>query len=117
MYTPTLGIVCLCAWLTVIAKLSQIGNCFRLNWKGSISSSDGHKGMRGRKTRFPACCPTTISASMVLFWNPRMISLVPLQSLFAGSMFLSNMTEQPIFSFNTCGGRPLGVKVLRNSSR
>ena len=27
-YTPTLGIVCLCALLTVIAKLSQIGDCF-----------------------------------------------------------------------------------------
>jgi hypothetical protein len=32
--------------LTVIAKLSRIGNCFRLNWKGNISSFDGHKGMR-----------------------------------------------------------------------
>ena len=51
-YTPTLGIVCPCSLLTVIAKLSRIGNCFRLNWKGSISSSDGHKGIRGRKTRF-----------------------------------------------------------------
>jgi hypothetical protein len=55
--------------LTVIAKLSRIGNCFRLNWKGNISSFDGHKGMRDRKTRFPACCPNTISASMVFFWN------------------------------------------------
>ena len=66
-YTPTLGIVCPCASLTVIAKLNRIGNCFRLNWKGNISSSDGHKGIRGRKTHFPACCPNTISASMVFF--------------------------------------------------
>jgi hypothetical protein len=116
-YTPTLGIVYPYALLMVIAKLSQIGNCFRLNWKGNISSSDGHKGIRGRKTRFLACCRNTISASMIFFWNPRMISLVPLQSPFVGSMFLSNMTGQPIFSFNTCGGRSLGVKVLRNSSR
>ena len=54
-YTPTLGIVWPCALLTVIAKLSRIGNYFRLNWKGNISSSGGHKGMRDRKTRFPAC--------------------------------------------------------------
>ena len=53
-YTPTLGIVYPCDLLTVIAKLSRIGNCFRLNWKWNISSSDGHKGIRGRKTRFPA---------------------------------------------------------------
>ena len=66
-YTPTLGIVCPCDLLTVIAKLSHIGNCFRLNWKGNISSSDRHKGIRGRKTRFPACCPNTISASMLFF--------------------------------------------------
>ena len=46
-YTPTLGIVCPCDLLTVIAKLSRIGNCFCLNWKGNISSSDGHKGIRG----------------------------------------------------------------------
>jgi hypothetical protein len=111
-YTSTFGIGCPYALLTVIAKLSRIGNCFRLNWKGNISSSDGHKGMRGRKTHFPTCCPNTIFASMV---EPRMISLLPLQSLFAGSMFLSNMIGQPIFSYNTCGGRPLGVKVLRNS--
>ena len=69
-YTPMLGIVCPCALLTVIAKLSQIWNCFRLNWKGNISSSDWHKGIRGRKTRFPACCHNTIPASMVFFWNP-----------------------------------------------
>ena len=36
-YTPTLGIVCPCDLFTVIAKLSRIGNCFRLNWKGNIS--------------------------------------------------------------------------------
>ena len=66
-YTPTLGIVCPYDLLTAIAKLSRIGNCFRLNWKGNISSSDGHKGIRGRKTCFPACCPNTISASMVFF--------------------------------------------------
>ena len=48
-YIPTLGIVCPCALLTVIAKLSRIGNCFRLNWKGNISSSEGHKGIQGRK--------------------------------------------------------------------
>ena len=66
-YTPTLGIVCPCALLTIIAKLSRIGNCFRLNWKGNISSSDGHKGIRGRKNCFPTCCPNTISASMVFF--------------------------------------------------
>ena len=66
-YTPTLGIVCPCDLLTVIAKLSRIGNYFRLNWKGNISSSDGHKGIRGRKTRFSACCLNTISASMVFF--------------------------------------------------
>jgi hypothetical protein len=56
-YTPTLGIVCPYVFLTVIAKLSQIGNCFHLNWKGNISSSDGHNGMQGKKTRFPTCCP------------------------------------------------------------
>jgi hypothetical protein len=68
--------------------------------------------MRDRKTHFPTCCSNTISASIV---EPRMISLLPLQSPFAGSMFVSNMIRQPIFSFNTCGSRPLGVKVLRNS--
>jgi hypothetical protein len=114
-YTPILGIVCPCALLMVVAKLSQIGNYFRLNWKGIISLSDEHKDMRGKKTIFLVCCPNTISVSMVFFWNPRIISLVPLQSPFAGSIFLSIMTGQPVFSFNTCGGRPLGVKVLRNS--
>jgi hypothetical protein len=105
--------------LTVMAKLSRMRNCFHLNWKGNISFSDRHKGMRGRKTCFPACCPNIISASMEFFWNPHMISLVPLQILFVGSMFLSNMsnmTGQAIFSFSTCGGRPFDVKVLRNSS-
>ena len=77
-YTLTLGIVYPCDLLTVIAKLSRIGNRFRLNWKGNISSSDGHKGIRGRKTRFLVCCPNTISTSMVLFWNTHMISMVPL---------------------------------------
>jgi hypothetical protein len=48
-YTPTFGIVYPCALLTVIPKLSWIGNCFRLNWKRNVSSSDGHNGMRGRK--------------------------------------------------------------------
>ena len=66
-YTPTLGIVYPCDLLTVIAKLSRIGNCFHLTWKGNISSSDGHKGIRGRKIGFPVCCPNTISASMVFF--------------------------------------------------
>ena len=66
-YTPTLGIVCPCDLLTVIAKLSRIGNCFRLNWKGNILSSDRHKGMQGRKTHFPAYYPNTISTSMVFF--------------------------------------------------
>ena len=66
-YTSTLGIVCPYALLTVITKLNRIGNCFCLNWKGNTSSSNGHKGIRGRKTRFPACCPNTISASMVFF--------------------------------------------------
>ena len=97
-YTPMLGIVYPYDLFMVIAKQSRIENCFRLNWKGNISSSDGHKGKRGRKTRFPACCPNTISASMVFFWNSCMISLVPLQSPFVGLMFLSNMTGQSIFS-------------------
>ena len=57
-YTPTLGIVCPCDLLTVITKLSQIGICFRLNWKGNISSSDGHKGIRGRKPAFQRAVPT-----------------------------------------------------------
>ncbi|KAI5006443.1 hypothetical protein ZWY2020_033686 [Hordeum vulgare] len=30
----------------------------------NISSSDGHRGIRGRNTLLPACCPSTISASM-----------------------------------------------------
>ena len=114
-YTPSFGIVCPYALLTVMAKLSLMGNCFLLNWNGNILSSEGHNEICGRKIRFPAWSPTIISASMVFRWNPRTTSLVPLQSSPAGSMFLSNMTGHPILSFNTCGGRPLGVKVLRNS--
>ena len=66
-YTATLGIVCPCDLLTVIAKLSRIGNCSHLNWKGNISSSDEHEGIQGRKTRFLVCCPNTISVSIVFF--------------------------------------------------
>jgi hypothetical protein len=43
--------------LIVIAKLSRIGNCFLLNWKGNISSSDGHKGMRDRKNSLSSMLP------------------------------------------------------------
>ena len=54
-YTLTLGRVCPCALLIVIAKLSRMRNCFLLNWKENMSSSDEPKGMRGKKkTRFPA---------------------------------------------------------------
>ena len=44
-YISMLGIVCPYDLLTVIAKLSRIGNCFCLNWKENISSSDRHKGI------------------------------------------------------------------------
>ncbi|KAJ1257475.1 hypothetical protein BS78_K018500 [Paspalum vaginatum] len=98
-----------------MAKLSLTRNCFLLNWKGNISSSAGHKGIRGRKILFPACCPRTISTSILFLWKPRTTNLVPLQSPFAGSIFLSNITGHPILSFKMCGGRPLGVNVLRNS--
>jgi hypothetical protein len=38
----------------VMAKLSLTGNCFLLKWKGNISSSEGHRGIRGKKIRIPA---------------------------------------------------------------
>jgi hypothetical protein len=50
----------------VIAKLRRIGNCFLLNLKESTSSSDRYKGILGRNTRFLACCPPIISASIAL---------------------------------------------------
>ncbi|KAI4977841.1 hypothetical protein ZWY2020_014395, partial [Hordeum vulgare] len=46
---------------------SLTGNCFLLKLNGNMSSSEGHNGIRGRKTRIPECCPTTISASIVFF--------------------------------------------------
>lgn len=49
-----------CALFMVITKHSLIGNCFLLNLKGNISSSDWHNGIRGRKPLFPGCCPNTI---------------------------------------------------------
>jgi hypothetical protein len=57
------------------------------------------RGILGKKILFPACWPSTISASMIFLWNPRTTSLMPLQSLFVGSIFLSNMTGQLILSF------------------
>jgi hypothetical protein len=51
-YTPTLGIVWPRALLTVIAKRSRTGNHFLLNWKGNISSSEGHRGIRVGKSVF-----------------------------------------------------------------
>ncbi|XBH64166.1 hypothetical protein VPH35_117992 [Triticum aestivum] len=99
----------------VIAKLSLIGNCFLLNLNGNMSFSDGQRGIRGRKTLLPACCPITISASMVFLSKPLTTSLVPLHSPLAGSMFLRSMTGQFSFSLSACGGRPLGVNPFRNS--
>lgn len=110
--TPTLGTLYPYVLLTVIAMLTWIGNYFSLNWKGSVSLSDEHKGMQGRKTSlkgsvllsgehkgmqgrkicFPAYYANTIYVFMVFFWNPHMIILVSLQSLSTGSMFPSNMT-------------------------
>ncbi|XBH53879.1 hypothetical protein VPH35_076290 [Triticum aestivum] len=43
------------------------GNCFLLKLNGNMSSSDGHNGIRGKKTRIPECCPTTIFASIAFF--------------------------------------------------
>uniref|UniRef100_A0A0A9ADI2 Uncharacterized protein n=1 Tax=Arundo donax TaxID=35708 RepID=A0A0A9ADI2_ARUDO len=48
----------------VMAELRRIGNCFLLNLKGSMSSSEGYIGILGRNTRFLACCPPIISASI-----------------------------------------------------
>jgi hypothetical protein len=107
-YTTTFGIIWPYDLLTVMAKLSLIGNCFLLNWNENISSLDGHNSIRGRNTHFPTCCPSTISASIVFLQNSRTTSLVPLHSSLAGSIFLSNMTGHPSLSFKTCGGSPLG---------
>ncbi|XBI84545.1 hypothetical protein VPH35_092836 [Triticum aestivum] len=107
--------VCPCALLIVMAKLSLIGNCFLLNLKGNISSSDGQRGIRGRNTLLPACCPSTISASMAFLWKPRTTSLVPLHNPLAGSMFLNSITGQFNFSLSACGGSLLGVRLFRNS--
>ena len=57
--------------LIVIAKLNRMGNCFFLNLNGRVRSSEGDIGILGMNTLLPACCPLTISASIVLFWNPR----------------------------------------------
>jgi hypothetical protein len=64
-YIPMFGIVCPCALFIVMAKLSLTGNYFLLNWNGNISSSEGRSGIRGKKTRVPECCPSTITVSMV----------------------------------------------------
>ena len=114
-YTPTLGIVCPCDLLTVIAKLSRIGNCFRLNQKGNISSFDRHKGIRGRKNRFSSVLPQhNFRVYGILLKLP-----YDKPGTITKSVCRVNVPKQydrtTNLSFNTCGGRPLGVKVLRNS--
>ncbi|EMS52603.1 hypothetical protein TRIUR3_35453 [Triticum urartu] len=39
--------------------------CLYIDW--NMLLSDGHNGIRGKKTRTPECCPTTISASIAFF--------------------------------------------------
>ena len=87
------GIVWPWALFIVIPKLSLIGNYFLLKLKGSEISSDGDKGILGIKTRFPACCPFTISQSIALSSKAFTISRVPLHSPWWGSRFQRSMTE------------------------
>ncbi|XBH90983.1 hypothetical protein VPH35_082494 [Triticum aestivum] len=98
-----------------MAKLSLTGNCFLLNLNGNMSLLDGHRGIRGRNTLLPACCPITISASMAFLSKPRTTSLVLLHRPLARSMFLRSMIGQLSFRLSACGGRPLGVNPFRNS--
>jgi hypothetical protein len=44
--------------LTVIAKLSRIGNCFRLNWKGTSHRPTGIMVYEAEKLTFQRAVPT-----------------------------------------------------------
>lgn len=52
--------------------------------------------------------PTTISASMIFYFNHQATSLVLLQSLFTRSMLVSNMIGHTILSFDMCGRKSVG---------
>ncbi|GBM21534.1 Serine-arginine protein 55 [Araneus ventricosus] len=41
---------------------------------------------------------------------------VPLHNPLEGAKFLNSITMQPIFNFNSYGGKPVGVKEFKNSS-
>jgi hypothetical protein len=112
-YTPTIGIVCPCALFIVIAKFSLIGNYLN----GSVTSSDGERGILRRKTRLPTCWPFTISASIELLPKPLTTNRVPLQRPLCGSRLRSRITGQFFFILSILGGKPLGVIEFKKSSR
>jgi hypothetical protein len=103
-----------CALLIVIAKLSLIRNYFLFNLNDSVTSSEGERGIHGRKTRLPACWPLTISASIELLPQPLTTKRVPLQRPLCGSRLRSRITGQFLI-LRIWGGKPLGVVEFKKN--
>ena len=107
-----------CPWLlfTVIANASQTGNCLLLSGKGR-SSAAGARVILGIKTTFPAnfASPLMILHFKTFLQISDTLNLVPLQSPFDGSKFLSNMMGHPTLSPRCASGRELETKELRYS--
>ena len=73
-------------------------------------------GILGMKMVFPALAPVTAVASMSLVCIFLTTYLDPLQSPWLGFRFRSSIMGVFFFKVSWCGGRPDGVRVLRNST-
>jgi len=103
--------------LTVIANASRIRNCLLLSGIGKSSTASDNV-IWGINTTFPV---NLLSPLIILHFNTLLLiantlSLVPLQSHFEASKFLSSITGHPIFNFRCASGSKLDTKEFRYST-
>ena len=89
-YIITLGIVCLCTLLIVIAKQNQWRIVFSWTWMDIHCHLVGLMIFVEEKTSFPAWSLIAISACIIFLLNDRHTNLVPLHNLLDESKFLNN---------------------------
>ena len=106
-----------CPWdlLMVIAKASQTGNWWCLNFTG-IFSAEGSNDILGIKTVFPYPTPEIILHSKKWGLNLVRIRWAPLQRPLEGSRLHSSIKGEPTSNVRCESGRPLTVIEFRNSA-
>ena len=102
--------------MMVIANATLTGNCQRCQRYGRVESV-GFKVIYGIRATLPACWPLIIVVSRsTIPWTRRRISLVPLQSLSDGQMFLNSMSGIWGFRQRRWGGSPAAVTEFKYST-